>query len=427
MTEAIDDNTARPTWVEFRWYVGGHAFYFLAMGIQNVIYPYLVTFVLLLPADLVGVAQMFTMLPMFGLVLFGGLTADRAELRMHLIRLQFLAALPMLMLAVLIMAQLLTFPLMMLCSIATGCVSAFVMPARDSLLSRVAYRSPNGDIQQAVTIITAIQFGAQLVGIIIGSTAPRYGTGLIALSVVFCYLLAAFCTTNLRPAPPSVRERSQRLEAVSQPGWRKNIRDIQEGISIVWNSKRMLPVVLQIFFGGLFLMGVFSVHLQLLIRDTYERGIGDYSAIMMAFMIGITSTTTILSGVARRIVHQGRLMMLSFGSGVFVMAVIYFEPPFWFLYVLLFFWGSTSGISMSISRSIIQEAANDSHRARIMSVFQLGFLGGAPIGSLLMGLATKSLGPINAALVPLFGIGAVWLLLFFLTDLWQLRRIPRAA
>ena len=109
MTEAIEDNTSSPTWTEFRWYVGGHASYFLAMGIQNVIYPYLVTFVLLLSADLVGVAQMFTMLPMFGLVLFGGLTADRAELRMHLIRLQFLASLPMLALAVLIMSDFLTF------------------------------------------------------------------------------------------------------------------------------------------------------------------------------------------------------------------------------------------------------------------------------------------------------------------------------
>ena len=156
-----------------------------------------------------------------------------------------------------------------------------------------------------------------------------------------------------------------------------------------------------------------------------SRRIADYSTIMMAFMIGITGTTTILSGFSRRIVHQGRLMMLSFGSGAIVMAAIYLEPPFWFLYVLLFFWGSTSGISMSISRSIIQEAANDSHRARIMSVFQLGFLGGAPIGSLLMGLATESFGPINAALVPLFGISGVWLLLFFFTNLWQLRRLPR--
>ena len=77
---------------------------------------------------------------------------------------------------------------------------------------------------------------------------------------------------------------------------------------------------------------------------------------------------------------------------------------------------------MSMSRSIIQEAAHDSHRARIMSVFQLGFLGGAPIGSLVMGFVTKALGPVDATLIPIFGLITVWISLFFFTDLWKLRR-----
>ncbi len=175
---------------------------FAAMGIQGVVYPFLVTFVLLKSADMVGFAQMFTMLPMFGLVLLGGMAADRRELRMHLIRLQLLAAVPMFCLAALVITDYLTFPLLIACGVGTGCVSAFVMPARDSLLNRVARRSPNGDIQQAVTTITGLQFAAQLFGIFLGRQVSEVGAGVMLLALAFCYLAATFCTTNLRSAPP---------------------------------------------------------------------------------------------------------------------------------------------------------------------------------------------------------------------------------
>jgi MFS family permease len=310
------------------------------------------------------------------------------------------------------------------------------MPARDSLLSRVALRSPGGDIQQTVTIVTGIQFGAQLIGILIGREAPQLsdqwgrlmgspspaiGAGFVLLAIVLSLGAAAFCTSNVRPAPPSVR-----AARPSEPAWRRNLRDILEGLREVRQSERMMPVVTLMFFGGLFLMGVFSVHLQVLVRDVYGRNIGDYSAIMMAFMIGVTTTTTILSRVSKSIVRQGRMMMLSFLGGAVVMGVVYTEPALWTLYLLLFFWGCTAGVSMSMSRAIVQEAARESHRARIMSVFQLGFLGGAPIGSLVMGLFTTAVGPIKAALLPMIGIIVVWIGLFFLTDLWHLSRQPKS-
>jgi len=115
-------------------------------------------------------------------------------------------------------------------------------------------------------------------------------------------------------------------------------------------------------------------------------------------------------------------MMMSFLGGAVVMGVVYLEPELWVLYLLLFFWGCTAGVSMSMSRAIVQEAARESHRARIMSVFQLGFLGGAPLGSLVMGLVTAALGPIQAALLPMIGIVVVWIGLFLFTDLWRLSR-----
>ena len=97
---AADQATPPP---ETRWYLSGHIAYFLAMGIQGVLVPWLVAIVLKETPERVGIAQMVSMLPMLVLIMPGGATADRVELRAHLIRLQIFAALPSLALAIAIL------------------------------------------------------------------------------------------------------------------------------------------------------------------------------------------------------------------------------------------------------------------------------------------------------------------------------------
>jgi len=400
--------------------MSGHGTYFLAMGIQSVIYPYLVTFVLKMPADMVGLAQTFSMLPMFGLVLLGGMTADRHELRMYLVRLQILAATPIAAIAILVFTKTLTFPLLVLCNFASGAIGAFVMPARDSLLNRVARRSPSGDIGQAVSYTTGVQFGMQVVGLTIGRLVSLAGAGLMLLGVIFSLFVAAFCSTNLRPAPPGVPTGDMNRNR-GEKKWQRNFREIKEGLLEVRRSQRMASVILLMFLGGIFVMGILFVMLQILIRDVYHGDIGDYTIIMICFTVGITFSTTMI-GRFFTIHHQGRAMMITFANGALVLTLIHLHPPLWGLYLLIFLWGTTAGVTMSTSRTIVQELSIESHRARIMSVFQLGFLGGAPIGALLTGYITRILGPLDTALVAATGIALAWIGLFFLTDLWHLKR-----
>lgn len=409
-----------PKWTEFLWYMSGHGTYFLAMGIQSVVFPYLVTFVLKMPADKVGLAQMFSLLPMFGLVLFGGMTADRRELRMYLVRLQILAALPIAALAILVFTNTLTFFLLVLCNFASGAIGAFVLPARDSLLNRVARRSPSGDIAQAVSYTTGVQFGMQVIGLTIGRMVALAGAGIMLIGVIFSLFVAAFCATNLLPAPPGVPASDANLNP-NEKKWRRNYREIKEGLTQVRHSERMASVIFMMFLGGIFVMGALLVLLQILIRDVYQGDISDFTIIMICFTIGITFSTTLI-GRFFSIHHQGRAMMVTFANGALVLTCIHFHPPLWGLYLLVFFWGSTAGITMSTSRTIVQELAIESHRARIMSVFQLGFLGGAPLGALLIGYLTRILGPLDAALVSAGGITIAWAGLFFFTDLWNLTR-----
>ena len=222
------------SWTEFYWYVGGHGFYFMSQGIQAVMFPYLVTFYLQMPAHMVGIGQMFAMLPMFGLVLFGGMSADRAELRMHLIRLQCIATLPMLVLtAFLIEKQSLTFTWLVSCVTAVGCAGAFIMPARDSLLSRVAHRTPHGDLQKAVTASTGSQFGSQFIGMSFCILCLHFkvDVAIIMLVAVLAYLISAFCGTYVKSAPPEISNAtSNALRDQKEPMVRTMANQIHEGL-----------------------------------------------------------------------------------------------------------------------------------------------------------------------------------------------------
>jgi hypothetical protein len=47
---------------------------------------------------------------------------------------------------------------------------------------------------------------------------------------------------------------------------------------------------------------------------------------------------------------------------------------------------------INAGRTIFQTQASESHRARVLSVYTLGVMGGGPIGSLMSGLLAEPLG-----------------------------------
>jgi len=112
--------------------------------------------------------------------------------------------------------------------------------------------------------------------------------------------------------------------------------------------------------------------------------------------------------------------MLAMCTGSIMMVFVHFHPPLWAVYMLALCWGLASGISMSQSRAIVQIAATDTHRARVLSVFQIGMMGGGPIGAVMAGFVIQALGPLNAVLVPSSCMVVLWLVVFFSTNLWKI-------
>ena len=81
---------------------------------------------------------------------------------------------------------------------------------------------------------------------------------------------------------------------------------------------------------------------------------------------------------------------------------------------------------MSMSRTIVQESAPMSHRARVMSVYSFGMMGGMALGSLAMGFVISAFGATNAAMVPAIGMSFVVAIVATKSDLWRLVPHPEA-
>jgi MFS family permease len=176
------------------------------LGIQMVLFPWLVAVVLHMDAFAVGVAQAAIMAPSLLFLALGGLVADRGNPRRLLLRYHLLYAAPPLALALVLSGGGLSYPLLIAYGIVAGSIGAFAVPTRDALLPVVA---PKAGLPRAVALATALQFGGQLLGIACASTADRFGPLPLLVLHAALVLLGCFAVWRLdrrRIRRPSIRD-----------------------------------------------------------------------------------------------------------------------------------------------------------------------------------------------------------------------------
>ncbi len=403
--------TSRPN--AFPVYLLGLASWFVPLGIQMVLFPWLVAVVLHMDAFAVGVAQAALMAPSLLFLPLGGLVADRGNARRLLLRYHLLYAMPPLALALVLWGGGLSYPLLIVYGLVAGSIGAFAVPTRDALLPVVARKDgPGGGLPRAVALATALQFGGQLLGIACASTADRFGPLPLLVLHAVLVLLGCLAVARLPDPPPH--------PPAKHPGfW----RSVGEGVSAAAKSDQIWPVLLLNFGVGLFYVGPFMAVLPLAVRDIYHGGAQELAYVNLAFWAATILAAIAFAGLARRFSLRGRLIGISVAVGAVVLVAMASLPPFPVFVALNFVWGLGAGITMTQSRTVIQIVAPATHRARLMSLFQLGLGGGGPIGALVTGTVCSIWGLQVSLLLP---AGAMMLLIaaiFLRSRLWSMRTV----
>ena len=396
---------------QFAWFLAGQASWFSAFGVQAVLFPYLIVNVLLQGPEQIGLAQMSMMGPSLLLMLVGGVVADASDLRKLLFGLQCVAAIPPLVLAWVLILYGPSFSALVIYALCYGSCQAFVLPARDALLSRVA----GDNVQRAVTSATALQFASQIVGFVIGGSARFFGAPALLFSQAGLLIVGAFAMLRLQPAPPITEQMDG--EKPSRP----RLGDLGSTLREVVGSRKLLPVVILMMGVGLFFISVFMVVIPVMVRDLYAGSSVELALVNGAFVMG-TITSTVILMRREAVQRQGRAILLALTAGATLIGLFSVQPPQVIFYVMIFFFGSGAGVVMALGRTIAQEAARPSHRARVLAVYNVGFLGAAPIGAFVLGQLAAHIGILDAVKFAALGMYSLLLVTAFSTGFWNLRR-----
>ena len=271
-------------------------------------------------------------------------------------------------------------------AVAFGLLQAFVIPARDGLLNSVA----EGSVQRAVVKAIFVQFSVQLAGFSIAGSAEYLGGHWVILVQGAALAIGALAIRKI--APPAA------TPMASRPAPERLAVSIGQGYRAVMRSPEMRSVVFQNVAMGICFMGTYVVTVPLIIREVYHGSSSDLAIVNVTNSIGLVLTILVLLrlGDIRR---QGRVLVVGHVIGSLALMVAALGVGFYGFAICMSFWGAAGGITISMSRTIMQEHAPSELRGRVMGFHSFSFLGVAPVGTLLWGYCVERIGPEHSMLV----------------------------
>ena len=387
-------------------YMLGTGSWFLAFGVQGVLFAWLVAMQLRESAEWVGVAQMVLLLPGTVFILVGGSYADRFGGRRLAMVAQALAACGPLLLAVQLLADQLTYTTMLVYAVLMGCATAFVTPARDGLLNEVS----GGRVQRAVVLASMVQFAGQFLGFSLAATTDWVGP--LPVLLVQSVLLAMGVLAFRAIAPSAPRAGAARAPRL--------LVSLREGGKTVFSSPSMRVIVIQNLAMALFFMGSFVVTIPLLVRDVFAGSSQDLAVMNGVNSLGLLASIMMLLRFGD-VQRPGRALIGAHVIGSLALGAVGMMSVFAEAVGTILVWGLCGGVAMTMSRTIMQEQAPADQRSRVMSFYGFSFMGAGPLGALFCGLLVREFGPQQALLIAAGLMLLVTLGLAALSRLWQLQ------
>ena len=354
------------------------------MGVHTILFPWLIIGVLEQSPSRLGLAQMALLLPNLLFILPGGVVSDGRHRGTWLSLLYALYMLPVGLLFLAVATDQLSFSVMLLFAISFGTISAFVQPARESLLGY----ADQSLMHQAVAKVVAVQFVAQSVGFFFAGQIENVGVlPLLALQVCM-FAFSAWCIRQCHPLMKSTPEATN--EAVIKP--RNPLAELRKGFNLFAENRALLHLIFLVFATGFLAFGVYLVGMPLIAKQGYGGGPQLYAGLQITFTLGIVSANLGVMKRAKMFKRPGRLMIISFLWRGSLVGIVAFMPSLWVLFPVVYVWGFFSGLSMTLGRTILHNQVPHALRSRAASVYQLSLFGGAPLGAWASGVAIQAVG-----------------------------------
>ncbi len=360
----------------FRLFLGGQVVSLVGTWMQSTAQSWLV-YRLTHSELLLGTAWFCTQIPVFALGPLGGLAADRFSRHRIVLRTQTLSMLQAAALAALTLTGVVTVGHVLALAAMLGCINAFDMPGRNSLLIEMTGKE---DLLNAVSLNSTTFNLARVAGpAVAGFLVAAIGEGLcFALNAVsFLAAIAALLAMRLPP---------RRIERTKDSPW----AHLVEGFRYAWRHqpvRRVLLAMAATTMGGmpvLVLMPFFA-------DDMFHRGAKGLGVLMAA--MGVGAVIGVL-GLAARTEFRGLARVLAGSAAMLGLAFVAFSQSrsFALSVAIIALVGFNVMRQMASANTMLQTMIPDEFRGRIMALYSMTVVGLGPFGSLAAGALAHAAG-----------------------------------
>lgn len=360
-------------------------------------------------ALLLGLVGFCGQIPTLLLAPFAGVLVDRWDRHRILVVTQVLSMLQSLALALLVFAGAITVPLILALQVFQGIINAFDTPARQAFVVEMV--EDRADLPNAIALNSSMVNASRIIGPSIGGIViAAVGEGWCFLADAVSYLAVIASLIAMRVTARDLPPRDTRLRD-----------ELRAGFQYV---SRFVPVRSALLLLSLVsIMGMpYTVLMPIISSTVLHGGPHTLGFLMTASGVGALGGALYLAS-RRSVLGLGRVMVLStvtFGVGLVAFSL---TRTLWPALVALPFVGAGMMVTMAATNTIIQTVVTEELRGRVMAFYTMAFLGTAPIGSLLAGIAADRVGP--TATIRLGGAACVAAALWFAFHLPRLRVLVR--
>jgi len=347
-------------------------------------------------ALLLGVVGFCGQIPTLLLSPVAGVLVDRHDRHRILVITQVLSALQSLALALLALPGIITVGEILFLQVVQGVINAFDTPARQSFI--VDMIEDRADLPNAIALNSSMVNGSRIIGPSIG------GVIIAAVGEGWCFMIDAISYVAVIGSLIA-------MHVAKKPRADQNTRVVEElraGFLYVAHSVPMRSALLLLALVAT--MGMpYSVLMPAIASSVLHGGAHTLGFLMTAAGIGALAGALYLAS-RNSVLGLGRAMVvatIAFGAGLVAFSL---SHVVWLSLLLLPIVGGGMMVETASTNTILQTIVEERMRGRVMSFYTMAFLGTAPLGSLLAGVAADRIG---APMTIFFGglvcvAGGIW-------------------
>jgi len=339
---------------------------------------------------------------------FSGAVIDRVERRKLILVFQCVLFVADLSVVILLANGQLEFSFLVFSAMVVTSTSTFVSPARTAMVVQVVDRSLFG---KAMALMASGGNIARMISPAIAGLVVEFG-GILQgyILLLFIHLFTIFCTVRFNPSYPHAEGGKEPL-----------LREIRAGFVYIASNR---PLAVCLLFGMLpiLLLVPFQHMMVVFVDHLWGMGAGG-----MGIMMAATGIGGLLGSVLMMFVKDGSLArpMLISAMMVGIFFIIFSHTPwFWLAVFFVFCVYSSSVLTQTLMQTGVQLMTDERYRGRVTTMTVMSY-GLAPIGTLPLAYAAKSIGPAWGLTMMSLVLISVMLAIWFLTP--SFRKIDEAA